>query len=112
VGPNTGIYDEFVHRGHPRFALKIPLQIRLISRPSPSECVGESINVSSHGVYLISDGDFTVGESIQITLSMPAEISGQAKEERRCFTGHVIHATPVGNRQQVIGVQFVYSEKI
>jgi Tfp pilus assembly protein PilZ len=91
--------------------MKLPLYLRLLSRPNPQERVVESSNISTHGVCFISDDDLMVGEPVQITLSMPAEITGDP-EEMLCFSGRVVHTSPVGNRQRAIGVQFVYSERV
>jgi hypothetical protein len=104
-------YNEIEHRGQQRFQLKLPIYIRLVSRPNPEAQGAESFDISNHGVCFISEADLAVGEPIQITLSLPTVITGEP-EEMRCFTGRIVHISQGGTRQRAIGVQFVYSEKI
>jgi len=62
-------------------------------------------------VCFISELDLAVDEPIQITLPMPEEVTG-VPQKMQSFTGRVVYVNLFGDRQQSIGVHFIYSENV
>jgi Tfp pilus assembly protein PilZ len=70
------------------------------------------INVSTRGVYFITDAVLRVGEAVQILLEMPKRVSGLKGGIRR-FTGRVTHIQRRNTLREPsgIGVQLLYYER-
>lgn len=94
-----------------RFAVRIPLRIRLLDSPSLPDREAESANISSRGVYFASNFPFQVGERVEVLLTMPEEVIGQPVRDWHCHgrivrTQHEEEPTaPIG-----VGVEFLYYE--
>ena len=61
--------------------------------------VGEAVNISERGIGFRSPLKFNVGESVEVFLTLPRELTGRRPEEVRC-DARVVHvdaeADPVG----------------
>jgi hypothetical protein len=95
----------------PRFKLRIPLSFHRIQAFSEGEQLAQAINISTRGVYFMTDRMMCVGESLEVLLEMPKRVTGVKGATRR-FVGRVSHVelqtTPQG--QPGIGVQLLYYE--
>lgn len=89
-----------------RFGLKIPLRVR-IARSAAQEHVGESLNISTRGIYFASDLPLTKGTPVVLAFDMPEEITRKPTSQWRCI-GHVVHVQMNSSLQGVIcaGVGF------
>jgi len=70
-----------------------------------------AINISTRGVYFITNLDIFVGEAVEILLEVPKRVTGTTAMNRR-FAGRVAHVEsnmPPG--QTGIGVQLLYYER-
>jgi Tfp pilus assembly protein PilZ len=85
-----------------RLSLKTPLRVR-IWKSSASEESAESLNLSQNGVYFATNTPIREGETVEILLNMPEEISDEPSTEWRC-TGHVVRVEPVDSAQGKLGV--------
>ena len=94
-----------------RLIFKVPLRFRAIKVPSLTEQTVQSMNISAHGVYFVTDLPVCQGQLIQVRLQMPKELIGNAVSERR-FTGRVAHlqTNRFANGMSGVGVQFLYYE--
>jgi hypothetical protein len=89
-----------------RLCFKTPLRIRIWKSAAPEE-KAESLNLSENGVYFASDSPIREGETVEILLNMPEEITDEPSAEWR-YTGHVVRVErATTTRGKVgIGVQF------
>ncbi len=93
----------------PRFNLHTPLSFHRMEPPSNQE-QARAINISTRGVYFITNLDICVGEAVEILLQVPRRVTGSRAINRR-FAGRVAHVEanlPCG--QTGIGVQLLYYE--
>ena len=89
-----------------RLCFKTPLRVRVWKSPSPEESTA-SINLSQSGIYFATNSAIREGETVEILLSMPEELTDEPPIEWRC-TGHVVRverADPTCGKVGV-GVQF------
>lgn len=89
-----------------RHSLKTSVRVRIWKSASPEQRA-ESLNLSQRGVYFVTDAPPAEGQTIEILLNMPEEITGEPTTEWRC-TGHVMHIEPIDPRAGKfgVGVQF------
>jgi hypothetical protein len=74
-----------------RYNIRIPLRFRAVNLAADmSEHFTEALNVSRGGFYFASSAPLQVGVPIEVTLRMPAEVTGSKPEETRC-TARVVH---------------------
>jgi hypothetical protein len=74
-----------------RYTLRTPLRFRALNLASDkSEHFTEAINVSRGGFFFASSAPLQVGMPLEVTLRMPAEVTGGKAEETRC-TARVVH---------------------
>lgn len=89
-----------------RHTLKTPIRVRIWKSNIP-EHRAESVNVSERGIYFATDSPLHEGETVEVLLKMPQEITGQPTTEWRC-TGHVVRVdsseSPTG--KMGVGVRF------
>jgi hypothetical protein len=89
-----------------RLSFKTPLRVRIWKSTAPEQ-KAESVNLSQSGVFFASDAPIREGETVEILLNMPQEITDEPSIEWRC-TGHVVRverADAMGGKTGV-GVQF------
>jgi hypothetical protein len=89
-----------------RFALKIPLRVR-IAKSAALEHTVESLNVSTRGISFVTDLPLCKGTPVHLAFEMPEEVTHKPASEWRC-TGHVVHVEPNGSPQgpTCVGVRF------
>lgn len=99
----------FERRITPRFNLRTPLSFHRMEAPSKRE-QARAINISTRGVYFITNLDICVGEAVEILLEVPQRVTGSKAMNRR-FAGRVAHAeSNMARGQTGIGVQLLYYE--
>lgn len=74
-----------------RFNLRTPLRFRALGvAVDKTEHFTEALNISRGGFYFASSAPLQVGMSIEATLRMPGEVTGNAPQETMC-TARVVH---------------------
>lgn len=74
-----------------RYNIRTPLRFRAINLTSDkSDHFTEALNVSRGGFYFASSAPLQIGTPIEVTLRMPAEVTGNKSEETNC-TARVVH---------------------
>src|SRR5437773_12298229 len=79
-----------------RYDLSLPIIIRMPERKTDSQC-GKTLDISTRGLYFVLDDNLESGSQLDITLTLPAEITrgsdvfvralGKRSEERRVGKG-------------------------
>jgi Tfp pilus assembly protein PilZ len=89
-----------------RVSFKTPLRVRLWKSTAPEQSA-ESLNLSQNGVFFATDSPIREGETVEILLKMPEEITEEPTTEWRC-TGHVVRVEKVDSSRgkMGVGVQF------
>ena len=85
-----------------RLCLKTPLRVRIWKSAAPEEWA-ESLNLSQNGVYFATNSAIREGETLEILLDMPEEITAEPLAEWRC-TGHVVRVERVDLTPGKLGV--------
>jgi hypothetical protein len=85
-----------------RLCLKTPLRLRIWKSAEPEERA-ESLNLSQNGVYFATNSAIREGETVEILLNMPEEITDEPSTEWRC-TGHVVRVERVDSARGKLGV--------
>src|SRR5258708_1691102 len=95
-----------------RFALKIPLRVRIATGVALDH-TAESLNISTRGIYFATDLPLCKGTPVHLVFEMPEEVTHKPTSEWRC-TGHVVHLQPDSSPQGVTcaGVGFDGSEPL
>ena len=74
-----------------RFSLRTPLRFRVMGvSADKTEHFTEALNISRGGFFFASSAPLQVGMPIDATLRMPAEVTGNGSQEKRC-TARVVH---------------------
>jgi PilZ domain len=89
-----------------RVSFKTPLRVRIWKSAGP-EANEESVNLSQNGVFFATNSPIREGETVEILLNMPEEITDEPSTEWRC-TGHVVRVERVDSSRgnMGVGVQF------
>jgi PilZ domain len=89
-----------------RLSFKTPLRVRIWKSKAPEQKT-ESVNLSQSGVYFAIEAPPREGETVEILLKMPEEITDEPSIEWRC-TGHVVRVerADVASGKCGVGVQF------
>ncbi len=89
-----------------RLTFKTPLRVRIWKSAEP-EANAESVNLSQNGVFFATNSPIREGETLEILLNMPEEITAEPSTEWRC-TGHVVRVERVDSTRgkMGVGVQF------
>ncbi len=89
-----------------RLSFKTPLRVRIWKSRAPEEDA-ESVNLSQNGVFYATNTAIREGETVEILLHMPEEITAEPSAEWRC-TGHVVRVERVDSThgKMGVGVQF------
>ncbi len=68
-----------------RYPLRVALRYRTLGVAADrSEHFTEALNISRGGFFFASSGPLQVGMPLDVTLLMPAEITGSGAQEMRC----------------------------
>ncbi len=73
-----------------RLNLRIPLVFRPLTSPATPEQKAEALNVSTRGVFLVTDFPLKVGTPVEVSMTLPQELTGQPAKPVRC-TARVVH---------------------
>ncbi len=87
-------------RAGQRFPYLLPLSLRVLS--SSLEGVGVTQDLSSRGVFFLTDAPLSEGSEIELTLQMPSEITLGESMRVRC-KGHILRVAKLP--QDVAGSQ-------
>lgn len=99
----------FERRITPRFRLHTPLSFHRMEAPSKQE-QARAINISTRGVYFVTNLDICVGEAVEVLIEVPKRVTGTKAINRR-FAGRVAHMeSNMARGQTGIGVQLLYYE--
>lgn len=78
-----------------RFPFQLPVSLRAIA--NGAECVGITQDVSSCGVFLLTDASLRENDEIELTLTMPAEVTLGENMRVRC-RGRVLRLIKAANQ--------------
>jgi len=95
----------------PRRSLRSPVRARFTTGLSPESFVGETVNVSEHGVCFITEQKMEVGTTFDLSITPVQSTSTRTPREIQC-RGKVIHANPnYGSKgQMLIGAQILTAD--
>jgi len=85
-----------------RLSFKTPLRVRIWKSAAPEQRT-ESLNLSHGGVFFATDSPIREGETVEILLNMPEEITDEPTTEWQC-TGHVVRVERVDSSRGKLGV--------
>lgn len=85
-----------------RLTFKTPLRVRVWKSEEP-EANEESVNLSNSGVFFATNSPLREGETVEILLNMPEEITAEPSIEWLC-TGHVVRVERVDTSRGTMGV--------
>jgi hypothetical protein len=68
-----------------------------------SAVTGETVNLSERGVYFRSRHNVSVGQPLEMYLTLPRELTGRSPEEVRC-SALVVHVEDHADHQGLTGV--------
>ncbi len=85
-----------------RHCVKADLRVRIWKSNTPEQHA-ESINLSEGGIFFVTDAAFQRGETIEVFLQMPQEVTGEPATDWRC-TGQVVRVEPVDSPIGKLGV--------
>jgi hypothetical protein len=89
----------------PRYSLRIPVRFRIADFSTDmSEHATEAVNVSRYGLLLAARSAMRVGATLDLTVRVPVEISGIARQEARC-KGRIVHQCALEDGRIGYGVQ-------
>jgi len=74
----------------PRKDLSVLLRFRILERDDLKVQIGETMNVSEHGLYFTARHPVQIGEALDMLFVVPRELTGRNAEEVRC-SGRVVH---------------------
>lgn len=90
-----------------RHRVKSAVRVRVWKSRLPEERT-ESVNLSSCGIFFLTESRLAEGEIVEIPLKMPEEISGEPTTEWRC-TGHVVRVEPAKFPRGKCGVGAIFT---
>lgn len=62
-----------------RYELSLPVNIRIPVQTDPVTCNGKTRDISTRGVYLTTENDLNVGAELDLTVTLPAEVTRGAE---------------------------------
>jgi len=73
-----------------RKAVSLPVRFRVRTSASLDMHDGETINISDHGAFLRTPRPLSVGDPLEVILTLPTELTGRGEEQFRC-DARVVH---------------------
>ena len=67
-----------------RVKIRVPLRFRALNSPGSAEQIAESENISQRGLYFTTIFPLEVGNSVEIFLRMPQELSSKMSKIVKC----------------------------
>lgn len=78
----------------PRTTLNVPVQLRVAAPDAgPDSLTGETVNYSDRGLYFTTTRTLNVGDHLEMSFTIPRELSGRNAENVQC-AGRVVHVHP------------------
>ena len=94
-------------RTAPRYDLSLPVVIRVPIEKEAVSRTGKTRDISTRGVYFTIDNDLSAGAELDLTMTLPAEVTGGTEVLIRA-TGKVVRVDKrCGNGDQTVGVAAV-----
>jgi hypothetical protein len=90
------------HRRTERVKLRIELRVSVLNSAGPMQRT-ESLNLSSAGIYFVTDLPLVRGTPVQLLFKMPPEVTHMPAANWVC-TGHVVHVKSVSYPKGSLGV--------
>jgi len=87
------------------------MRFRILDNFAGSEQIAESENVSQSGIYFVTDLPLKVGTTLEVSLCMPTELSGQQVSNVRC-RARVVHVQPNSFLGQKKGIGLYIEEYV
>jgi PilZ domain len=88
----------------PRTTLSVPVQLRVgASNSGPDSLIGETVNYSDRGVYFTTTRPLNVGDRLEMSFTIPRELSGRNSENVQC-SGRVVHVHPPAAKNGRTGI--------
>jgi hypothetical protein len=92
------------HRTAPRYDLSLPISVRVPLEKGAISRTGRTRDISTRGVYFTIDKDLSAGAELDLTITLPAEVTGGTEVLIRA-TGKVVRVDKRrGNGEQTVGV--------
>lgn len=85
-----------------RLKLRIGLRVSVLNSTAPMQTT-ESLNLSSAGIYFVTDWPLVRSTPVQLLFKMPPEVTHMPATNWVC-TGHVVHIEPVSYPKGSMGV--------
>jgi PilZ domain-containing protein len=87
-----------------RYDLSLPVIVRAADDKEVASLTGKTWDISSRGVYFIVDNNFSAGDELDLTIILPAKVTGGTEVLIRA-TGKVIRVgMPSGDGDQKVDV--------
>jgi PilZ domain len=86
----------------PRYCVRADLRVRIWKSEIPEQHA-ESVNLSEHGIFFVTDAVFQRGEAVEVFFKMPQEVTGEPPTQWRC-TGLVVRVERVDSPTGKLGV--------
>jgi hypothetical protein len=91
-----------------RYDLSLPVVVRAPSDKEVASLTGTTRDISTRGVYFTTDNDLSAGADVDLTMILPAEVTGGTEVLIRA-TGKVIRVDKrPGNGDQKVDVAVVF----
>ena len=96
------------HRTAQRYDLLLPISVRVPLEKGAVSRTGKTRDISTRGVYFTVDKDLSAGTELDLTMTLPAEVTGDTEVFIRA-TGNVVRVDRrSGNGYQTINVAAVF----
>ncbi len=95
------------HRTARRYNLSLSVLIRLPMEKEPASRTGRVRDISSRGVYFSIDSDLGKGDQLDLTMTLPAEVTAGARVLIRAIGKVVRVDAGHANRDHLVGVAAV-----
>lgn len=80
-----------------RYDLSLPVVIRVPVEKEPASRSGRTRDISTHGVYFLVDNELAPGAQLDLTMTLPAEVTGGTEVFIRA-TGKVVRVEKTPER--------------
>lgn len=86
-----------------RIPVKVPVKLRPTEGTTPYMVSADSINISDRGLFFQMTGPMKPGTRIELSFTMPAEVTGSLSMKIRCI-GRVVRVEPEASSDGRTGV--------
>lgn len=90
-------------RRAPRHDVKLPVKLRPTEGTTPYAHSAESVNVSERGLYFSIGGDMKAGTTVELSFTMPGEVTGGLPMKIRC-TARIVRVDARPGSDNKVGV--------